>query len=158
MFDSNKLNKIAKPRSENAIRLAKERKLKRNTMNTYTIYCTNEQTKKALELGAPIVQYKAVYISENTPHCVEYKDDVRVITTYPTAEQIICWLEEQGIFIHLNYIATYGYSSWLTSIQDGKHLSENLGYVDTHKKAILNAIDFALNYLYSQNIKTNTNN
>lgn len=31
-------------------------------MNRYTIYCTAEQTKKALELGAPIKAYKPVVI------------------------------------------------------------------------------------------------
>ena len=53
-------------------------------MNRYTIYCTAEQTKKALELGAPIEYGNDFY----------HKDYGTL--ALPTAEQLIGWLRTQG--------------------------------------------------------------
>lgn len=49
-------------------------------MEQYTIYCSDEQTKKALELGAPL-EY----------HCPNERESVY---HRPTAEQMLGWLEE----------------------------------------------------------------
>lgn len=62
-------------------------------MNKYTIYCTPEQTKKALELGAPIKE--CGYYFKKQIGCNTISDtDLHII---PTAEQMIGWLEENGI-------------------------------------------------------------
>lgn len=113
-------------------------------MNRYTIYCTEEQTKKALELGAPIEQYKAAYVSELFPYCVEYKDDVRVVTVYPTAEQMIGWLEEQE---NIAEICIKRYGNWRYEIYiEPYHHQEEGGFL-SRKEATLAAIDKALEYL-----------
>ena len=63
-------------------------------MNKYTIYCTEEQTRKAVELGAPIeLYYGGEYESELI-------DGIRYIT--PTAEEMIGWLEEQGDILNID--------------------------------------------------------
>lgn len=61
-------------------------------MKRYIIYCTESQTKKALELGAPI----EVDFQFNSKTAIINKITYRV----PTAEQMIGWLGEQGIWIH----------------------------------------------------------
>ena len=58
-------------------------------MEKYTIYCTEAQTKKALELGAPIQTIKKPQYSVG-------------LIAKVTAEQMIGWLEEQGIYFHIN--------------------------------------------------------
>lgn len=52
-------------------------------MNEYTIYCTQEQTLKAIELGASI---EGIFI--------------------PTAEQMLGWLRSQGMKFYFNDITT----------------------------------------------------
>lgn len=127
-------------------------------MNRFTIYCTPEQTKKVIELGAPI-KIVCPYTKINT------KFDERVVvlshsivdntnrTTYtlaetPTAEQIICWLEEQKIFVHIApcvdiccnwHIASKGYNKY--------GYTSDIKVCKTRKEATLAAIDAALDYL-----------
>lgn len=61
-------------------------------MEQYTIYCTEEQTRKALELGAPLLKYTSipnfVEVIEIAPY--EYYEIL-------TAEQMIGWLRSKGI-------------------------------------------------------------
>ncbi len=97
-------------------------------MNRYTLYCTEEQTKKAFELGAPI----------------KYKDTLdnreRGKFETPTAEQMIGWLEEQGF----NFEEARNYTAL-------EH--DDIGtigiYERSRKEATLAAIDAALEYLSS---------
>lgn len=64
-------------------------------MNKYTIYCTAEQTRKALELGAPIERghESSRYFNFGVPTFYDGNDEVcRVknsIIFIPTAEQMI---------------------------------------------------------------------
>lgn len=121
-------------------------------MNRFTIYCTPELTKKALELGAHIERGHegSRYFNIGVPTFYDENDEVcRVknsIIFIPTAEQMIGWLEEQDIFVSINHIRE-GYSSWLKTISDNKNISENLGYVSSRKEATFAAIDAALEYL-----------
>lgn len=98
-------------------------------MENYTIYCTAEQTMKALDLGAPIDHR-------------HYTFDNEFYAILPTAEQMIGWLEEQGIYIHTEAVA----NSWRYYVTDGieyiRHESK-----PSRKEAILAAIDAALDYL-----------
>lgn len=59
-------------------------------MNKYTIRCTSEQTKKALELGASIKHSNLYFEGSNLlePGRILY-------AVIPTSEQMIGWLEEQ---------------------------------------------------------------
>ena len=58
-------------------------------MNRYTIYCTEEQTKKALELGAPL---NCCY------HNDDFQNTIKIGSLHyveiPTAEQMLGWLED----------------------------------------------------------------
>lgn len=59
-------------------------------MNKYQIYCTEDQTKKAFELGAPLIRYNC-YIHRFVNPCGIGKECYIV----PTAEQMIGWIEER---------------------------------------------------------------
>lgn len=67
-------------------------------MNRYTIYCTEEQAKKALELGAPIETIR-LQTGENPPIDSIYISQQFEHYYIPTAEQMLGWLEEQGIIL-----------------------------------------------------------
>lgn len=114
-------------------------------MNNYTIYCTPEQTKKALKLGAPIKRI------------IKYEDTISSIIDYciPTVEQMLGWIEEQMNIttFHINFYPTYkneGYGYLIIAKEiviecdaqeDGKYLQPS------RKEATLAAIDAALGYL-----------
>ena len=112
-------------------------------MEQYKIYCTNGQTKKALELGAPIevdfqFNFKTAIINHKA-------------YIVPTAEQMIGWLERQGLVIidtirvtqPIDGISWYGYKlifPWQ------KEEYNEIKY-DSRREATLAAIDAALDYL-----------
>lgn len=104
-------------------------------MNRYTIYCTEEQTRKALELGAPILA---------DTHEIKFTDlngvpfDVDRIVI-PTAEEMIGWLNEQGIATDVVFIP---------ETKTYKAYCKYKCYISTNRKeATLAAIDKALEYL-----------
>lgn len=116
-------------------------------MNKYTIYCTEEQTKKALKLGAPIERThsnptmwfvyrypKRFWVSTD-----DSKLDVGYVVGIPTANQMIGWLEEQGINIAICICADGTYYNF--------YHKGLMKYYKTHKEATLAAIDAALDYL-----------
>lgn len=116
-------------------------------MKKFTIYCTEGQTKKALELGALLDIF---FDSEVLPETAkEYNLYVYKHKTYdiPTAEQMIGWLEEQeGIYdIHLLRTAD---GEWKYDVTT-KCVSNNpmYGRCRSRKEAMLAAIDAALDYL-----------
>ena len=114
-------------------------------MDRYTIYCTEAQTKKALELGAPIKTYKPIIINSKAGGSFT----TPTIETV-TAEQMIGWLEEQRLGIDVTS-DNYGYewSVWVKK-EHSRTLSfvaENQDYIDSRKEATLAAIDAALDYL-----------
>lgn len=100
-------------------------------MNKYTIYCTEEQTKKALELGAPL-EY----------HCPNERE---IVYHRPTAEQLIGWLEEQVDNID---IIRYNDRTWLyLFFPKNSSQYESEDKYQSRKEATLAAIDVALDYL-----------
>ena len=111
-------------------------------MNQYTIYCTPEQTKKALELGVPI----EIEPYDN-PYCVPQKYP-KIIVKYPTAEQMIGWLEEQRITsIEITFSKE---TKWKFEF-----FSECYDFdapYNSRKEATLAAIDAALEYLADNNL------
>lgn len=118
-------------------------------MINYTIYCTETQTHKALELGAPIEvgrkgnRYFNIKIQT-------YYDNVKKSTIYiPTAEQMIGWLEDQGIWIHFckpnqrpNLL-----SFSVSNINEPFRREFVGGEYSSRRDATLTAIDAALDYL-----------
>lgn len=78
----------------------------KKTMNDYTIYCTEDQTKKALELGAPIELWSEYHKKQehdfklDTPIPCKQFTNGYCVASCPTAEQMIGWLEEQGVWVH----------------------------------------------------------
>lgn len=123
--------------------------------NEYTIYCTEEQTRKALELGAPIefeIEFPINFETlERSPYPdIKMGEDGEPILINPTAEQMIGWLEEQGIIVTIEHFhRDYGYSISVikngldTSIAFQACINSNM----TRKEATLAAIDSAMGYL-----------
>lgn len=99
-------------------------------MKIYTISCTEEQTRKALQLGAPLDTWGFA------------REPI-----IPTAEQMVGWLESQeGIYdIHLLRTAD---GEWKYDVTT-KYVSDKsmYGKCRSRKAATLAAIDAALEYL-----------
>lgn len=112
------------------------------SISDYTIYCTPEQTKKALELGTPIPNHKLDnHYAENLPKLWFYKDGNCYQKT--TAEQMIGWLRSKGMKFYFNDITTL----WQVVCNHkiiGQGCSENKE---------LAAIDIALEYLSNNHDK-----
>lgn len=113
-------------------------------MNEYTIRCTEEQTKKALALGAPIELESEYYhptendfkLNEPIP-CESFAMGYHYAKC-PTAEQMIGFLRSKGIKFHFDDGTMY----WKVT-----NKSRLIGYGWSEEKKELAAIDAALNYL-----------
>ena len=119
-------------------------------MDEYTIYCTEEQTRKALELGAPIEHAKVVdTINGNSTRIPEENGEFYLI---PTAEQMIGWLESNPQIHHITvwkecvrWDYTFCYK------QDGIVKRFDIGSSGNRLEATIAAIDAALEFI--QNLK-----
>lgn len=119
-------------------------------MEQYTIYCTTEQTVKALELGAPIIVTSNHSDVANKEYYEVYHYESRTTTAIvlPTAEQMIGWLEEQDIAldIHTYFSGDSGkIDHYQFTVTDLKRVF--IGTYSSRKEATLAAIDAALDYL-----------
>lgn len=121
-------------------------------MNRYTIFCTVEQTKKALELGAPIDMFTEDFDPRDIlpEGCEPIFINKREQTTHfqywlvsPTAEQMIGWLEEKDIIVKIVKCDT----RWFARPCSCKNADFNKDGYSSRKEATLTAIDSALNYL-----------
>lgn len=109
-------------------------------MNRFEIYCTAEQTKKALELGAPIRE-------------IDYpKDNQEYIQTnnlrfylIPTASQMLGWLEEQGLCIDADWTWDGRVTMWVWDNTEKERVYTS--NTDSRQEATLAAVDAALDYL-----------
>lgn len=118
-------------------------------MNRYTIFCTAEQTKKALELGAPIQIASINEIRLGRYIEVQKNNEIYGI---PTAEQMIGWLRsEKNIEFHFDDETNY----W--AIGDANDDITPLRWYNYSDDKELNAIDAALEYL-EKKIKNETGN
>lgn len=110
-------------------------------MNKYQIYCTLEQTKKALELGAPIEEFCGLFPTA-------FVDGT--IYDIPTAEQMIGWLEDQDL---ITEVKIYQHDIFLEPTKWNYAVyRKGMGYLgemrfETRKDATYAAIDEALNFL-----------
>lgn len=127
-------------------------------MNNYTIPCTAEQTKKALELGAPIDT--EAFANDSRPHTTASnpkRHDFIVNCVIPTTQQMIGWLEEQGFNVVIKAQPFKGCRCsriWISKIYNINSPINYNSYYYIHykecfsrKEAILAAIDAALDYL-----------
>lgn len=97
----------------------------------YKVHCTLEQSNKSLTLGAPF--------------------GTNVI---PTVEQMIDWLETQGIHTYAHKIYSWSCHCYWTSVTMWETKNHNIIFQDDHlsgKEVILAAIDVALEYLEIHN-------
>lgn len=109
-------------------------------MNIYSIFCTEEQTKKAIALGAPIEEANSI----NEPkHWVAIDN-----TTYkvPSAEQMIGWLEQNPRISDID-IYRSGSTYWSFYVTKFCGIIESKKEYLSRKEATLAAIDAALEYL-----------
>lgn len=122
-------------------------------MKRYEIRCTPEQSKKAFELGAPIKANKD-YSNGNVSGTLCVYGDITNKNSYgigectilhiPTAEQMVCWLEEQGLIVTTDIGFT---TEWYSYVKRNRELLFLEHRFSTRKEATLVAIDAALDYL-----------
>lgn len=125
------------------------------TMPDYTLYCTEEQTKKALELGAPIYYHKNAYVGNSTPHFYigEYGNHENgwILYLIPTAEQMIGWLEDniRGVItISKNWHQGCMKFDWVIFDDFETIIEGSIVFYNSRKEATISAIDAALEYLF----------
>lgn len=126
-------------------------------MDKYIILCTEEQTRKAYELGAPL---NFDYHIDDFQNAIKISN--KLYAEVPTVEEMIGWLEDMGIIII--FMPTVKYDEpdyrWVAHVwrfQDDNFQdeivwidSENLSNL-SRKKVTLAAIDAALEYLEKAN-------
>lgn len=111
-------------------------------MNRYIIYCSEEQTRKALQLGAPIE-------IDSHSHGRPYIQNGTSFYLCPTSEQMIGWLEEQGIQVSIMFSYQVSPKKWNYDLDNNNLIlfEHNSMSYTTRKEATLAAIDAALGYL-----------
>lgn len=120
-------------------------------MNKYTIYCTEEQTRKALELGAPIRKEPS---SLELYQCVrtDEKDNVTGQSIWlisPTAEQMMGFFRSKNIHIVIHKDIVDKWSVYGHEIEPIEFtVFDRLTGYNSFKEATLAAIDAALEYLH----------
>lgn len=115
-------------------------------MNRYEIRCTEEQTRKAFKIGAPIEEHGR-YHADLEPNIV--MTNCKTWIEIPTAEQMLGWLEST---IRISDIDVYrgGSQYWTFSVTlfCGNIIGKENYF--TRQEATLAAIDAALNYLINR--------
>lgn len=113
------------------------------TISDYTIRCTPAQTRKALELGVPIESGNDVNIYDN-------KEDTNLLYKFPTAEQMIGWLEEQGVTFEVILASKkfVYFTMWRIDDRGARPIvGRSASDFPSRSEATLAAIDAALEYL-----------
>lgn len=113
------------------------------TISDFTIHCTTEQIRQALELGAPIIA-DTREIKFAKPNGLPFDVDRVVI---PTAEQMIGWLESQEAIRSVEVTESF---MWHYRVRRNKHDDTEdwiQGARKTRPEATLAAIDAALGFL-----------
>lgn len=117
------------------------------TISDYTIYCTAEQTKQALELGAQIEYAKVIdTINGNSIRIPEETGEFYLI---PTAEQMIGWLQSKGCYPYTRPIKRDGKVMIVARFEffEGGGSTDTFCGFGEDNSVILKAIDMALAYL-----------
>lgn len=126
------------------------------SLDQYTIYCTAEQTKKALELGVPMqLFWEDIKENFDMPYCEispREDDELGIMCNYvviPTAEQMIGWLEEQEAIDEIAPMKKgeyWAYVVYMTGLRSDIESPKDTLY-PARPEATLAAIDSALDYL-----------
>lgn len=121
-------------------------------------YCTKEQVKKAFKLGNPIITFgygdlgdaEAEILKLNRQVVLKRNEDNSIIVgQIPTTEELIDWLEEQGILVLAEPSQNKFYGTYFLKREDGYWLNRVFldGLYTSRKDAIIAAINVALDYL-----------
>lgn len=121
-------------------------------MDKFKIYCTEEQIRKALKLGAPV---KLFLISESGYVPEETKNEYNLcglgnnFYIIPTAGEMIGWIEEQENIKEVSiYCDVTGLNWSFEGYKDnGSYAFAGRDSYPTRKEATIAAIDAALEYL-----------
>lgn len=121
-------------------------------MSDYSLFCTEEQTRRALELGAPIDNSSSQFDSDCTDNIELLSNGLYAII--PTAEQMIGWIESiSTIQIHIEkQMLESGtqYRIWVREeCKPFSNIIKMFSY-SSRPEAALAAIDAALEYLEKQ--------
>lgn len=125
-------------------------------MNKYTIWCTKEQAKRALALGAPLVEYSEEADNYGIPElfvpvCQTEETAVVDKVEIPTAEQLKGWMLEENGLLFLIEPDEYEPGVLHMVIHDmhivGFDIYGEVFGANDIKQATLDAIDGALGYL-----------
>lgn len=113
------------------------------TMNDYTCHCTEEQTRRAYELGAPIEKNYCETLNQTTSFSV---DDMYLVI--PTTQQMVNWLRDKfGVLVVTKYNSEKKvYFGCIKKFGDFAYIGVTDGYF-SYDRAELAAIDAALDYL-----------
>lgn len=116
-------------------------------MSDYTLYCNTIQTRKAIELGAPI-ESKSLMGSPNSWTGKAYIIEGNICALPPTAEQMISWLESNPLISEIR-IEQNTFKHWFYVIYDehSNYLPIGVKYSSSRQETTLAAIDAALDYL-----------
>lgn len=117
-------------------------------MEEFTIYCTPEQTRKALKFGAQIRIVSSVLHSSNIK-TVSVSNGFAII---PTAEQMINWLRiKHKVFCNVIDEYSHGSENFIYYIEVNKgHNDIYRSWREcelSHYKAVMCVINLALGYL-----------
>lgn len=122
------------------------------TMQDFTIYCTEQQTRRAFKLGAPIKHISNEYGYEKGDvfllDNIVYIADRNAAYKIPTAEQMIGWLESHEEFFNICVRKTMGGNYSGTCYCGGKTLLHQI--FSSRKEATLTAIDAAFDGLFGE--------
>lgn len=112
------------------------------TISDYIIYCTEEQTRKAHKLGAPLnIDY----------HSDDFENSVKIrslcYVEIPTAEQLIGYIEAQPCIDHIRIFRYNNGWDWSFTIFLSNYDTIEICHFNSRPEATLAAIDTALEYL-----------
>lgn len=115
-------------------------------MEKFTIYCTKGQVRKALKLGLKLDDLQYADICDEKIIKLLEEDGFEYYYRIPTGEQMINWIEKQGVNITISNAGDYSCDIWYHT-SDGPKYIKNFKKFSTRKMATLAAINAALDYL-----------
>lgn len=118
-------------------------------MEKFLIQCTEWQTRKAMELGAPIMTSRDFDDLVNREYFVDRIEGHCVVI--PTSEEMIGWLEHNTLFKCIQVNIDTNPTNWMYAIYYGKDGCIALDRFSSRKEATLAAIDAALECLSNVN-------
>lgn len=117
-------------------------------MNEYTLYCTKDQTKKVLELGATLTEDRSDWFNTANHICVGDTIFGDIWYHCPTVEQMFGFFRSKNIHIVIHKDAVDKWSVYGHEIMPIEFtVFDRLTGFDSYEEATLAAIDAILEYL-----------